>query len=264
MVKRFTETSKWNDPWYRKLSTKNKSFWQYLCDQCDNAGVWKIDYEIASFYIGEEIDKADIAEINKNKERLIFLNEDLLLIRDFIPFQIGNLNSSKLTNLQKNCKVIWNKYKQAYPTITGKLVVAFKYKHKGKGKGIVKGKDKNKDNIIEQPNSFNLFCGLVLKDWNTLAESYPNLPKIKALSETRKDHLRTRFKDQSFVEGWPALIQAFKDSPWLRGDVKGHNNKPFKGGLDWLISNDTNFLKVLEGKYKDVKKTGIEQYIKEE
>jgi len=54
MVKRFTETTKWLDPWFRKLPAKVKIFWMYLIDSCDNAGFWIVDFELASFLIGEK------------------------------------------------------------------------------------------------------------------------------------------------------------------------------------------------------------------
>lgn len=30
--------------------------WIYLCDHCDNAGVWKVDFDLVSFFIGETVD----------------------------------------------------------------------------------------------------------------------------------------------------------------------------------------------------------------
>jgi hypothetical protein len=38
-LKRFTETTKWADPWFRKLPLRLKSLWHWLCDTCDMAGV---------------------------------------------------------------------------------------------------------------------------------------------------------------------------------------------------------------------------------
>lgn len=135
-MKRFTETSKWNDPWYRKLSCKHKAFWQFICDGCDNAGVWKIDYELASFQIGEVINEADIKILNDGKERLVIKGE-LLIIRDFIPFQVGNLKGDNLTNLQKNCLRLIDEYKKKGLSLTGKVgVVNPKRSSIGIGKGI--------------------------------------------------------------------------------------------------------------------------------
>ena len=69
MTKRFTATEKWDDPWFRKLNLLAKAFWYYVCDKCDNAGVWKIDFEHASFYMGETITNEVIPLLNENKER---------------------------------------------------------------------------------------------------------------------------------------------------------------------------------------------------
>lgn len=152
MPKRFTDTNKWADPWFRRLQPRLKLFWQYICDNCDNAGVWKVDYEIASFYIGEQVGSEDILALNQDKERLILANSYYLIVKDFISYQIGNINSKELTNLQKNCKYIINQYVSKgidivnITNLTGKLPVAIRYKYKGKDKG----KDNNKDIVIEK------------------------------------------------------------------------------------------------------------------
>jgi hypothetical protein len=142
-MKRFTETTKWEDPWYRKLSSKHKVFWGYLCDRCDNAGVWKIDYELASFQTGEEMTAADIKSLNMGKER-VAIKGDILIIKDFIRFQIGNLSGGKLTNLQKSCLSLLASYSERGIDLTGSLRVAYP-KATGIGKGKGKGKDNNKD-----------------------------------------------------------------------------------------------------------------------
>jgi hypothetical protein len=53
---RFTDAEKWRDPWYQSLPLVLKALWQYLVDNCDNAGVWVVNRKEAEFHIGERID----------------------------------------------------------------------------------------------------------------------------------------------------------------------------------------------------------------
>jgi hypothetical protein len=51
-VKRFTETGKWSDPWFRKLGPVEKVVFMYLLDNCNNAGFWEVDTDALAFLIG--------------------------------------------------------------------------------------------------------------------------------------------------------------------------------------------------------------------
>ncbi len=88
-MKRFTETGKWRDPWYRKLSSRAKLLWGWLTDNCDNAGVIDLDLESASFDIGETIEPNHVAELESRLERL---KSGKYWIVKFIPFQYGKLS----------------------------------------------------------------------------------------------------------------------------------------------------------------------------
>src|SRR3972149_10317977 len=88
MKKRFTDSEKWHKPWFRKLKPEHKLFWSYLVDNCDNAGVWEVDWELVSFMIGIELNENDILEIFK-KQISIFDNGRRWYIKDFIEFQYG-------------------------------------------------------------------------------------------------------------------------------------------------------------------------------
>lgn len=88
-MKRFTETTKWNDPWYRKLTPQLKCFWLWLCDNCDSAGVINVDFELASFQIGELISADDMVSF---ADRIRQLPKGRFWIIKFIPFQYGKLS----------------------------------------------------------------------------------------------------------------------------------------------------------------------------
>jgi hypothetical protein len=55
-MKRFTETAKWSDPFFRQLSPVDKLAFIYALDNCDNAGVWQPDPQLAEFQIGATLD----------------------------------------------------------------------------------------------------------------------------------------------------------------------------------------------------------------
>lgn len=87
-MKRFTESLKWADQWFRKLSMKHKLFWLWLCDNCDSAGVIEPDFELAAFQIGERIEAEDLEVFNA---RIVKINRLKFWIVKFVPFQYGQL-----------------------------------------------------------------------------------------------------------------------------------------------------------------------------
>jgi hypothetical protein len=88
-MKRFTETDKWRDVWFRCLSAKHKCLWQYLCDCCDCVGVIEVDWALASFQIGDQVTELDLAFFDRQIKRM---NNGKLVICGFIPFQYGRLS----------------------------------------------------------------------------------------------------------------------------------------------------------------------------
>lgn len=89
MAKRFTDSSKFRDPWYRKLSPKLKCLWEYFLSECDIAGIIDIDLDAIEFHIGEEI---TIEEIKSFGDRLFFLETNKVFIPKFVSFQQNTLN----------------------------------------------------------------------------------------------------------------------------------------------------------------------------
>lgn len=89
-MKRFTETTKWGDPWFMDLPVKYKAFWFYICDQCDCAGTWEPNMRLAIAQIGEPLELVEILRVFAG--RIEQLKDGKLWVRKFIEFQYGILS----------------------------------------------------------------------------------------------------------------------------------------------------------------------------
>ncbi len=89
-MKRFTDTDKWRDPWFRKLSAGAKLAFLFIVDNCDNAGVWDADMELANFSIGMEIPWEKVRE--SLGERMEVLKSGKWHLKKFVNFQCGELS----------------------------------------------------------------------------------------------------------------------------------------------------------------------------
>jgi hypothetical protein len=86
MAKRFTDTEKWKKPFIRGLQGPYKLLWLYICDDCDHAGIWQVDIDVAQIRIGEKIDINEAIKIFDEKI-IIFDKGNKWFIPSFIEFQ---------------------------------------------------------------------------------------------------------------------------------------------------------------------------------
>ena len=135
MAKRLTDTVKWDKIWFRKLKPLHKCMWFYICDKCDHAGIWEVDFETAEYYIGEKLDIKQIEEVFAKQFKSIDNGKRWIII-DFITFQYGQLDetnkmykpiSASLIRYGVSMGDIWG----VYPL---KVIVKDKDKVKDKGK----------------------------------------------------------------------------------------------------------------------------------
>lgn len=91
MPKRFTDSGKFRNPWYRSMSPKIKCLWEYMLSECDIAGIIEIDLPSMSFHIGEEIHMNDLSVFD---EKIYFIDEKKVFIPSFIEFQQKELNEN--------------------------------------------------------------------------------------------------------------------------------------------------------------------------
>lgn len=87
MAKRFTEVSKWEDPWFSKLSKTDKLFWLLILDKCNNAGIWEPNWPLVEFLIGGK------PNTDSFKGRIKSLKNGKLFVIKFIEYQYGQLSA---------------------------------------------------------------------------------------------------------------------------------------------------------------------------
>jgi len=93
MAKRMTDTDKWKKGFIRSLPAKYKLLWLYILDDCNHAGIWDIDFEVASIRIGSKITEAEASRVFSSQIK-IFDGGNKWFIPKFIDFQYGTLNEN--------------------------------------------------------------------------------------------------------------------------------------------------------------------------
>jgi len=84
----------------------------------------------------------------------------------------------------------------------------------------------------------------VLETFNRICVSFA---KVQKMTDSRKDKLRTRWPEFKTMETFEDICQKMESSSFL----KGNNPRKWKATLDWLLDNDNNWVKVVEGQYID-------------
>jgi hypothetical protein len=85
-MKRFSESTKWADPWFRALSIESKCIWLWLLDNCDCAGIIEPDLDLAAFQIGTNKPLQSSLDALGNR---VQRHGSKLFIPKFIAYQYG-------------------------------------------------------------------------------------------------------------------------------------------------------------------------------
>ena len=93
MAKRLTDSEKWKKPFIRGMKAPYKLLWLYILDECDHAGIWQVDFDVAQIKIGEKLN-IEQAKIFFSGKIFEFDGGEKWYIPDFIEFQYGELNES--------------------------------------------------------------------------------------------------------------------------------------------------------------------------
>tara|TARA_Y100001973_G_scaffold7329_1_gene10189 strand:+ start:3059 stop:3760 length:702 start_codon:yes stop_codon:yes gene_type:complete len=159
MSRRFTSTEKWDKEWFQDLSPKLKCLWQYLTDRCDHAGLWDVNFKMASFCIGEKVTKDDLRAF---EGKVKWIASDKLYLTGFVDFQYGveglsetsKPHQSVIKILKRNNLPVKLKKVDTLSKPLPKGSVRIKDKDKDKDKDKVKNKDKKSKRASRLPDDW--------------------------------------------------------------------------------------------------------------
>tara|TARA_R110002074_G_scaffold50320_3_gene128073 strand:- start:2878 stop:3534 length:657 start_codon:yes stop_codon:yes gene_type:complete len=97
MAKRFTDTEKWKKGFVRSLPPAYKLLWLYMLDDCDNAGVWQVEVEVASIRLGVKLNENEALKLFGNNV-ISFDEGTKWFIKEFVKFQQGVNHISELND----------------------------------------------------------------------------------------------------------------------------------------------------------------------
>lgn len=145
MAKRFIDTDLFKKRFIRGLPAAYKLLWVYLFCECDNAGIWEVDLEVAGLYCGQNYTLAEF-EKEFNGRIHFFNNGSKAFLPEFIEFQYGdglnptnNAHKSVIQKLEKYDLMRVLNDDAAAPLPQGPIVGADK--PQGRGKAAPKPKD---------------------------------------------------------------------------------------------------------------------------
>lgn len=187
MAKRFTDTNKWRKEFIRGLQGAYKLLWLYIIDECDHAGIWHVEFDVAELRIGMQINEAEALK-QFNGHIIVFDNNLKWFIPDFIEFQYGVLNPEN----------------RAHKSVLDQIE---KYKLKGHLRSLQgrkdKDKDMDKDKVKEEKVRFDIF-------W----QAYVRKQGSKQTSEKLWDKLKIE-EQNSIIESLPGYFDQFTDKTFI-------------------------------------------------
>jgi hypothetical protein len=80
-----------------------------------------------------------------------------------------------------------------------------------------------------------------------------DLPRATKLTDDRRKKIACRIGENSDPAYWVAVITALVESDFASGRIAGSDGRTWSADFDWLIKNETNHVKVSEGKYRNKK-----------
>lgn len=147
-MKRFTETAKWDDPWFRALKGVEKLVFLYVTDRCNNAGFWEVDEDAMAFQT--KLSPAHISGAWQGLNRGLIRCDGWVWVRRFLRHQ-KNENLNPLNNAHIQIIALLKEQIDRFDNEPEFQQFLAPYEPLFRGPGIVKVKDKRKGSAEGKP-----------------------------------------------------------------------------------------------------------------
>lgn len=199
MAKRFVDSKIWDKKWFRKLAPEMKCAWFYLINRCDAAGIWEVDEELMSVFIGQKIELQTL--IKSFDGKLEVVGQDKIWLVDFCDFQYGELKE----NYNPHVPVIKSLKKYNLISRVGQGLV------KTSPSLIDKDKDKDKDKGKERIRSKNSKFESSLSAFKT---KFPNAVRGAHAIERFEKQIKSEIEFQDLMNSIQNYHDALEVQPW--------------------------------------------------
>jgi len=262
MSKRYTDSDKWDDPWFQDLLPEHKIAWVFLCDKCSWAGIWKVSPKSFEMYTGTTFCRKEIIDIMGG--RVLEIGDgSKWFIKGFVRFQQGDLKTGsrfhdsiirelKENDIDENLKPLTS------PLLGSNKTVCNVMSSNGNGNGNGNGNNAEPELFSEElPNNSRtvpkkIDFDEILMQYHTTCKS---LPAIKLLTDTRKKLIKSRSADLEKLETtFDEFFALVASSDFLCGRTPSG----WTASFDWIL-NALNFAKIVDGNYKNKKPTVSQQ-----
>lgn len=241
MTKRFIDNSILPKA-FRKLEPSLKLTWYYIWNNCDRCGVWEIDEDLFEFENGFCL---DLESFKTSFSDLIQIFGEKIFLKDFIKVNYGtlteNYNPHKpvFRDLDKNNLKLEPSLNQAY----------FKLEDEEEDKEEEEDKDKDeKKGGLGENKKEEINYQEIIDIFNSVCFELSNAK----LTDSRKKLINARIKEHS-LEKIGDVFKLVVESDFLSG-----RKKDWKANFDWIMKKE-NFIKILEGNYKNINKQSNER-----
>ena len=244
-IYRQIQISFWQDKFILNLTPEEKYFYLYLMtnSKTTQCGIYEIPKNVMVFETGYNLETVDklIQRFVDYKKILYDTETTEILMLNWLKYN-GSTSPKVITRIENELKSVKSDV----------FITAFKDLLDGYGYSIdtvwIHNRNKNKTNTNNKTNNQHKAEDAVpyekiKKSFNETCKSYPT---IKAITEKRKPHVKARWEQLGKdIDHFELAFKKIEASSFC----KGNNDNKWQPDFDWLIKNDTNIIKVLEGKY---------------
>lgn len=238
MAYRFTNTEKWNDAWFSNLKPLEKLLFIYLCDNCDIAGF--IELNTKRWSIDINISKAETEGALKGLGRGLTISKtkDCIYIKNFLKHQKNLPLNPEKNQAHKGIFKRFEVYKLKFEItdVFQFIEGASKGPQSPLGNGI--GNDNGNKGGLGEKIDYDFIVG----NYHSLC---PKMNKVSVINDQRKGFINARVGEFG-MDKVISVLRMSGESEFLNGK----NDKAWKADFEWIM-RPTNFVKILEGKYKN-------------